>query len=61
MPSLYLGKAELIVCPGGTFGPVCAKSVHSVNVTAVGHTVGHTVGHPVSSVYPPSRRPCNLD
>lgn len=34
MPTLYLGKAGLRVCPGGSFGPVCAKSVHSVSLPA---------------------------
>lgn len=34
VPTLYLGKAGLRVCPGGTFGSVCAKSVHGVSLTA---------------------------
>lgn len=34
MPTLYLGKDGLRVCPGGNFGLVCAKSVHSVQLTA---------------------------
>lgn len=56
MPTLYLGKAGLRVCPGGTFGSVCAKSVHGVSLTAWTYSRTHT-----SSVSFPSRRPRSLD
>lgn len=37
MPTLFLVKAGLRVCPGVNFGPVSAKSVHSVSLTAWTH------------------------